>query len=83
MESIVLTTIAGYAGLVLGVGLLELISGAMAGSGDSSSMFMNPEVDLKVALQALGILIVSGALAGLIPAFRALKIKPIDALRSE
>lgn len=83
MESIVLTTIAGYAGLVLGVGLLELISGAMAGGGDSSSMFMNPEVDLKVALQALGILIVSGALAGLIPAFRALKIKPIDALRSE
>lgn len=83
MESIVLTTVAGYAGLVIGVGLLELISGAMAGSGDNTGMFMNPEVNLSVALKALAILIVSGALAGLIPAFRALKIKPIEALRNE
>ncbi|HMT30369.1 MAG TPA: ABC transporter permease [Bacteroidia bacterium] len=83
MESIVLTTVAGYVGLVLGVGLLELISSAMGTGGDSSSMFMNPEINLGVALKALGILIVSGALAGLIPASRALKIKPIEALRSE
>jgi len=83
MESIVLTTVAGYVGLVLGVGLLELISSAMGPGGDSSSMFMNPEVDLGIAIKALGILILSGALAGLIPALRALKIKPIEALRSE
>jgi putative ABC transport system permease protein len=82
LESVVLTTIAGYFGLILGVGLLELIASAIP-PGDGSNMFMNPEVDLAVALKALAILILSGALAGLIPAARALKIKPIEALRSE
>ena len=48
-----------------------------------SFFFRNPEVDFKVATLALFILIASGALAGLIPAMRAVKIKPIDALRSE
>ena len=83
LESVVLTTVAGYFGLIMGVGLLEMISVAIASSGDEGGMFMNPEVDLGIALKALGILIVSGALAGLIPAARALKIKPIEALRSE
>lgn len=83
LESVVLTTVAGYFGLVMGVGLLELISSAIASSGGEGGMFMNPEVDLGIALKALGILIVSGALAGFIPAARALKIKPIEALRSE
>ena len=45
--------------------------------------FYNPEVDLKVVTLALVILIVSGAIAGLLPAKRAVSIKPIDALRSE
>ncbi|MDQ3050422.1 MAG: ABC transporter permease [Bacteroidota bacterium] len=83
LESVVLTTFAGYLGLVMGVGLLELISSAIASSGGEGQMFTNPEVDLGIAIKALGILIVSGALAGLIPAARALKIKPIEALRAE
>ena len=83
LEAVVLTTVAGYIGLVMGVGLLELISKAMGPQVDSSSMFMNPEVSLSVALKALAILIISGAFAGLIPAARAVKIKPIEALRSE
>lgn len=83
LESVVLTTFAGYMGLVMGVGLLELISTAIASSGGEGQMFTNPEVDLGIAIKALGILIVSGALAGLIPAARALKIKPIEALRAE
>ncbi len=81
MESVVLTTLAGYIGLVLGVGLLELIASSIDPS--EGGMFLNPEVDLGIALKALVILIFCGALAGLIPAFRALKIKPIEALRSE
>jgi putative ABC transport system permease protein len=46
-------------------------------------MFTNPEIDFKVALSALGILVISGIFAGLIPARRATAIKPIDALRDE
>ncbi len=83
LESVVLTTFAGYMGLVMGVGLLELISTAIGSSGGEGQMFTNPEVDLGIAVKALGILIISGALAGLIPAARALKIKPIEALRAE
>lgn len=81
MESVTLTAIAGYAGLVAGVGLLELVNTYLpAGEGN---MFLHPGVDLAVALKALGILIFSGALAGLIPAQRALEISPVEALRAE
>jgi len=80
MESVVLTSIAGYFGLVLGVGILEGIAGAL---GEGGMFFSNPTVDLGVAVKSLFILIISGALAGLIPAYRALKIKPIEAVRAE
>jgi putative ABC transport system permease protein len=80
-ESVVLTSIAGFIGLSMGVGLLQLINMAMANS--ESGMFKNPQVDFNMAIAALGILIVSGAFAGLIPALRAIKIRPIDALRYE
>ena len=81
LEAIVLTAIAGYFGLVCGVGLVELVSYAIPPSPDS--MFANPEVHFGTAIVALIILIISGALAGLIPAYRAVSIKPIDALRYE
>ena len=80
LEAIMLTSVAGYFGLLFGVAVLEFISTAM---GEGSDMFKNPSVDLDVALKALVILIVSGALAGLIPAARAVKISTVDALRSE
>ena len=83
LESVVLTTVAGYFGLVSGVGLLELVSSLIGDGGGGDSIFLNPTVNINVALQALFALIFSGLLAGMIPAFRALKIKPIDALRSE
>ncbi len=82
MESVVLTTIAGYFGLVAGVGILELVSSAI-GSGGGDTMFTNPEIDLQVAVKALVTLVICGALAGLIPAFRAIRIKPIEAIRNE
>ncbi len=80
LESVLLTSVAGYFGLVLGVGLLEAVSSAI---GTSGGMFRNPEVDINVALKALGILIFSGALAGLMPARKALQINTAEALRSE
>lgn len=83
LESVFLTALAGYAGLVLGVGLLELINYMLVEFNLASDMFARPEVDFEKAIIALVILIVSGALAGLIPARRATKLKPIDALRDE
>ena len=82
-ESIVLTTFAGYFGLVIGVGLLELINYLLSSSGANTEMFVHPGVDFNVAVTALSILILSGALAGFIPARRAVSVKPIDALRYE
>jgi putative ABC transport system permease protein len=82
-ESVVLTTFAGYLGLVIGVGLLELISYALGSGGPNTEMFLHPGIDFSVAVTALSILVVCGALAGMIPARRAVSIKPIDALRYE
>lgn len=83
MESVVLTAVAGYIGLVVGVGLIELINIALESSGSDGEFFRHPSVDFGIAMTALGILVVSGAFAGLIPAQRAISIKPIDALRDE
>ncbi len=82
-ESVVLTTFAGYTGLVIGVGLLELINFLLEKSGTNVEMFLHPGINFKVAVVALTILIISGAFAGFIPAKRAVSIKPIDALRYE
>ena len=82
-ESVVLTTFAGYFGLVVGVGLLELINYLLDSTGANTEMFVHPGVDFQVAVTALTILVISGALAGFIPAKRAVSVKPIDALRYE
>lgn len=83
IESVLLTAVAGYIGLVLGVGILEGINYAISSSGSDSNMFTNPEVDFGKAMWALVALVISGVLAGLIPAYRAVSLKPIDALRDE
>jgi putative ABC transport system permease protein len=82
-ESVVLTTFAGYFGLVIGVGLLELINSLLTSSGANTAMFVHPGVNFNVAISALIILVISGVLAGFIPARRAVSVKPIDALRYE
>jgi putative ABC transport system permease protein len=82
-ESVTLTTLAGSFGLVLGVFLLEMINKALVSSGGEGEMFKNPEVDIQVALTALIVLIISGIVAGLIPARKAVSMKPVDALRYE
>lgn len=83
LESVFLTTVAGYVGLTLGVGVLELINNLLISSGASTDMFNNPEVDFNKAILALVVLVFAGMLAGLIPAQRAVQLKPIDALRDE
>lgn len=82
-ESVVLTAIAGWFGLVFGVIILELLNKALQNGGGDNSMFTNPEVDFNVAMIALGILIFAGIFAGVIPAKRAMEIRPIEAIRDE
>lgn len=82
-ESVFLTTFAGYVGLVIGVGILEGVNYALTASNAESNMFKNPNIDFNMAVTALVILVISGAIAGLIPARKAVSIKPIDALRYE
>lgn len=82
-EAVVLTTFSGYFGLVTGVGLLEGISYLLDHSGVNTEMFLHPGVNFNVAVTALAILIIAGAAAGLIPARKAVSVKPIDALRFE
>jgi putative ABC transport system permease protein len=97
LESIMITTIAGYIGLVLGTGLMEMINyfmvqsaaaaeaagAAVSDQGGNNAMFLNPTVDINIAIYATLLLIVAGAIAGYIPAKRAASIKPIVALRDE
>lgn len=77
-ESIFITAIAGFLGLFFGVGLLELV-----GPQIDSDFIKFPQVDFVTAISTVTILIVSGAIAGYIPARRAANIKPIEALRDE
>lgn len=77
-EAILITSFAGYIGLVLGVVILETV-----GSKIESNFFSQPQVDLKIAIYALILLVFSGAVAGFIPARKAAAIKPIEALRDE
>jgi putative ABC transport system permease protein len=78
-ESVMITAFAGYIGLVLGVGLLELVSSALP----DMDYFANPEINMTVALIATGLLIVAGAVAGYVPARKAASVKPVIALRDE
>lgn len=82
LESILLTAFAGYFGLVVGVGMLEMVSKGLIMFGRSTDMFQNPGVDFQIAIIALIVLIVSGILAGMIPAYRAVSIKPVYAIRN-
>jgi putative ABC transport system permease protein len=82
-ESIVITAVSGYAGLVAGVAMLELIKFIMKSLEIKSPYFDNPEIDINTALIATSILVVTGALAGLFPAMRAASINPIEALKDE
>jgi len=93
-ESILVTALFGYIGMVLGIGLTEVINYFMEAAnnssssgginaGDQTSVFRNPTVSLGISLAATGVLIVAGVLAGYFPARKAVKIPAIEAIRTE
>ncbi len=81
-ESVFLTIIAGMAGIAFGAFLIYGLNYALD-MADPIDMFANPSVNLGVVTTALMILVGSGLLAGMIPAQTAIKLKPVDALRTE
>ncbi|WBX70117.1 ABC transporter permease [Tenacibaculum retecalamus] len=78
LESILITALAGYLGLVIGVGILELV-----GSSLEKYFILNPGVSKPVVVGATITLILAGVIAGYLPAKRAAQIKPIVALRAD
>ncbi len=88
VESVVITTIFGYIGMVAGIGATEYMN-AVSGSQvmdigiAQETVFLNPTVDVKIAIQATLTLIIAGTLAGFFPARKAVSIRPIEALRAE
>ena len=86
-ESIVITTLFGYIGMVAGIGITELMDSyfgaqTMDAGMFQQTMFTDPTVDLHIALQATVTLIVAGTLAGFFPARKATHIRPIEALNA-
>jgi putative ABC transport system permease protein len=78
-ESLIITAVSGYTGMVLGVLLLELFKKYVP----ASAFFKNPEVDFRVAITATLVLIFAGLIAGFFPAMRAASINPVVALKDE
>lgn len=78
-ESVFITSIAGYVGLMLGIGVVELIKS----TGLEGDFFKDPDVNLNIALSSVLLIIIAGALAGLFPALKAAKVEPITALRED
>jgi len=81
-ETLFLTFVSGYLGLVAGVFLLEGITSLLA-SGGGTEMFAKTEIDFGTAVTALVILLVAGTLAAILPASKAAKVDPIVALQDE
>lgn len=81
MESMFLTITAGYVGLMLGIIINELLGFFF--KQNEVEIFLDPGISLSTGLFALLILAVSGSLAGLLPASKAVSVKPIDAIREE
>jgi len=87
MEALLITTIFGYVGMFLGMGLMEIANkiltnaNAMKGPNDMA-VFLNLSVDIKIVLMATLVLIISGVIAGIAPAWKAVNVKPIEAMNN-
>jgi len=85
LEAVMITAIFGYIGLVCGVGLTEAANSILSQNADPNGMtiFKNPTISIGYAFTATLIMIISGVIAGYIPARKAVKIKPIEAMKEE
>jgi putative ABC transport system permease protein len=86
LESLVITLIFGYIGMMMGIGLSEVLCMFFPEGGGSSmqpTFLSNPTVDLGIVFSATMVLVVAGVLAGYMPARNAVKIKPIEAMNAK
>ena len=86
LESLVITLIFGYIGMMMGIGLSEILCVFFPEGGGSSmqpTFLSNPTVDLGIVFSATMVLVVAGVLAGYMPARNAVKIKPIEAMNAK
>ena len=82
-ESLLLTTLAGLVGLCIGVGVMAIVAMITSNMPSDNAMFQDPNIGFGAAVAATVIVIISGLLAGVLPAWRAIQIKAIDAIREE
>lgn len=82
-ESIFITSLSGYLGLIAGTLVIGLINYVMVANNLEPDNFYNPQVNIKVGLGAMILLVVAGAAAGLIPAIQASNVNPVVALKDE
>lgn len=82
-ESVFITSISGYLGIVAGTFLIWILNLLLTISGGDTENFHNPEVNWYVGLVALIVLVIAGTIAGLIPAMQASKVNPVVALKDE
>ncbi|MBQ2673580.1 MAG: ABC transporter permease [Prevotella sp.] len=88
VESVIITTFFGYIGMVLGVAANEYMDATLGHETIDTglfqtTMFLNPTVGLDVCIEATMVMVIAGTIAGLIPAFKASRIRPIEALRAD
>lgn len=88
IESIIITTFFGYIGMVLGMAANEYMNATIGNMKVDSgmfttTMFVNPTVGFDVCINATLLMVVAGTIAGLIPARKAARVRPIEALRAE
>lgn len=83
-ETLFLTSLFGVIGAVLGVATIEGVDAILLSSpGMDGGSFRNPEVSVDIVLKSLAIMVVMGAVAGILPAIRAVSIRPVEAIRTE
>ena len=88
VESVVITTFFGYIGMILGIAANEYMDATLGHDTIDTglfqaTMFLNPTVGLDVCVEATMVMVIAGTMAGLIPAYKASRIRPIEALRAE
>ena len=82
-ESLIITTFFGFVGVLIGSGVVAIIRIVVTNSQGAEQVLQNPSVDFGAILVATLILVIIGVIAGAIPAYRAMRIKPIEAMNAD